>query len=132
MFVLYMDGQGDSTICNIFKLVFTFCHKFYKYNCLPWKMLNHAGEINFLYNSWKYHNSHVKINFASNIKTLNILYLYCHSSCDNYITRGFFLSHFDDLHISSPLTRCKQHQGLIEHWSRNIDFTYRQRTNIGA
>ena len=29
--------------CNIFELVFTLCHKCNKYNCLPWKMLNHAG-----------------------------------------------------------------------------------------
>ena len=57
--------------------------------CLT-RNLFHLWEINFLYNSWKYHNSHVKINFASNVKTLNILYLYCHSSCDIYITRVFF------------------------------------------
>ena len=28
---------------NIFELVFTLCHKCNKYNCLPWKLLNHAG-----------------------------------------------------------------------------------------
>ena len=32
-----------SYLCNIFELVFTLCHKCNKYNCLPWKMLNHAG-----------------------------------------------------------------------------------------
>ena len=30
-------------LCNIFELVFTLCHKCNRYNCLPWKMLNHAG-----------------------------------------------------------------------------------------
>ena len=30
-------------LCNIFELVFTLCHKCDKYNCLPWKILNHAG-----------------------------------------------------------------------------------------
>ena len=33
----------DTIWCNIFELVFTLCHKCNKYNCLPWKMLNHAG-----------------------------------------------------------------------------------------
>ena len=30
-------------LCNIFELIFTPCHKCNKYNCLPWKMLNHTG-----------------------------------------------------------------------------------------
>ena len=33
----------DMKLCNIFELVFTLCHKCIKYNCLPWKMLYHAG-----------------------------------------------------------------------------------------
>ena len=33
----------SNIICNIFELVFTLCHKCNKYNCLPWKMLNNAG-----------------------------------------------------------------------------------------
>ena len=30
-------------LCNNFELVFTLCHKCNKYNCLPWKLLNHDG-----------------------------------------------------------------------------------------
>ena len=30
-------------LCNIFELIFTLCHKCNKYNCLPWKLQNHAG-----------------------------------------------------------------------------------------
>ena len=33
----------QNLLCNIFELVFTLCHKCNKFNYLPWKMLNHAG-----------------------------------------------------------------------------------------
>ena len=33
----------DILVCDIFELFFTLCHKCNKYNRLPWKMLNHAG-----------------------------------------------------------------------------------------
>ena len=41
--VPHLLWQGGIRLCNIFELVFTLCHKCNKYNCLPWKMLNHAG-----------------------------------------------------------------------------------------
>ena len=34
---------ADILVCNIFELIFPLCHKCNKYNCLPWKLLNHAG-----------------------------------------------------------------------------------------
>ena len=39
----YQISRVDKSWCNIFELVLTLCHKCNKYNCLPWKMLNHTG-----------------------------------------------------------------------------------------
>ena len=78
---------------------------------------------NFLKKSWKYHISQeFRINFVSNVKTLNILY---------FVIAPVIRSHFNDIPISSsPLSRGKNHRGPIEHGSRHIDFTYRQRQNV--
>ena len=35
--------HAKASTCNTFLKQFHLCHKCNKYNCLPWKMLNHAG-----------------------------------------------------------------------------------------